>query len=905
MVQTPEIFTVTSFKPQIFSGLSDLTATKNTPTEIHTYHSGEKVTFSLYIKGSAGLKPQDIKSYTVSTFAKQKSRTALSSSLEVKVQDIISSTDISNLLNAAPPLNISLIRQNDNGKFNAATGSIFNLTLPDLRYLANASGKVELVSESNQTNYAPENACSADSDKICGSNTLNISNCITYKCWRFTKGSQIAKDCCRGLVNSPGAGNQNISSSSSGTPSIPTPTCNKDTKQIECKSTNIFYVPYCNKRYIPDCSQESNSSEASSSSSGSSSGIFESKPLCKPFLAIFSNSSGSNSSSGIIVEVPSCIPIDQAAEMYCNEVTKLPYDPRFSPSNYINDFCSYESDPEEKKGCCAGCGAIYDKITGSTDVSQDINKIRSCIDYNADGGYCDNFKRSETCVKESCYEQEYGSDELKGCCITNDEAAMKEFQSLKNAQLSEDAGMIYNIITFNNNPTKKPVKILKSTDDLIVQNFELTLPNDPNIDSVIIRAACQDTRGKIYNTELNIVPIPDFSGTVIAKDTKPGTCYQPTIFSLKVNNGGTITVYKGQPVEIPIVITDAELSLKNSLKITGLNSEFESKEVNKSAGYSFTLINGIPKTPGKLPITVTAENNCKPTKFTFDILVSNATPPQETPEATTSSILLWLPKVPFIGSELLKSALKEKGKTYTKIKYDLPRGVVAGSKISLEITPTDDLRNIDLSKLRVTWISSTNRIEVPSSTIKQLANGKIKLLTYVDKDEPEGIAKIILSDITDVKSKVAQAEVNVIKPSKLSQIKGKSFDKPVIDNVLVTKDQSKPDDKSSIKIEITGKNFIGRRAKINKKEALVLKKSSGQLSRFTYAEFRNSDIEITRIRTKNNNSTLIIKLQLPKNYEGGREELFISTPVGQTFIDIELPTVKNIAKPQSKLKNKN
>ena len=195
--------------------------------------------------------------------------------------------------------------------------------------------------------------------------------------------------------------------------------------------------------------------------------------------------------------------------------------------------------------------------------------------------------------------------------------------------------MIYNIITFNHKGTKIPIKLLKSTDDLLAQNFELALPNDPDIDTVIIRAACQDSRGKIYNTELNIVLIPGETETTIAKENnKKGTCFQPTISSLKVNNNGTITVTKDEPVEIPIIATDAELDL-NSVKITGLNSEFNSEVLNKAAGYNFTLIKGTPKTVGKLTVTATATDNCKPTTFTFDILVS-ATPPP--PEVTNGGV---------------------------------------------------------------------------------------------------------------------------------------------------------------------------------------------------------------------------------------------------------------------------
>ena len=895
MLQSPEIFTVTSFKPQTVSFVGAQTSVK-APTEIHAYHSGDKVTFSIYIKGLKDSKPQDIKSYTISTYAKEKPGISLGNPnnnlkpIEVKVQDIISSTNVLDLLNNPPQLTVSVIRQDDTGKFNAATGSPFNLKLPDSRYIGNSSGKVQLISATNLLNYAPENACSTTGDKICGSNVLNISNCVTYKCWRFTKGSQVAKDCCRGLVKY--FPDTNASSSSSGTSQL-LPTCNKDTKQIECKSTNSVYVPYCNKRYIPDCLSQLNNSSGVSSSGG----LSEVKPVCKPSVEGTSNSS---SSSGLNeqVEAPTCIPLDKAAEMYCDEVTNLPYNLSFTPGDYINNFCNYISDPEKKKGCCEGAGAIYDKLTGEQNVSEDVNGIRSCLDFNADGGYCEDFNRSKTCVKESCYKEEYGSDKLKACCIKNDKEASETYQLLKDAQLSEDTGMIYNIVTFNDQAAQTPVKIQKSIDDLLAQNFELTLPNDPDIDSVVIRVACEDTIGKIYNAELNIVLIPSLAETTIAQEeNKKGTCFQSTISSLKVNNGASITVNKDELVEIPLTITDPELDL-NSVKITGLNSDFKTEELNKAPGYNFTLIKGIPKTPGKLTVTATAEDNCKPTKFTFDILVSDIPIPKE-PEiittATTNLVSVWLPTVPFIGVEFLKSIIKAPGMSYTKVKYDLPRAVVAGSKISLEIPSPANLTNINSSKLKLTWISSTNRIKILPSTIKQLPENKTKLITLIDKDEPEGIAKVVLSDITDIRNIIAQAEVNIMKPQVLTKINGMAFDKPIVENFIIKGDPGRPDDPLSLKIKITGKNFIGKKAKINNKKIIIQRKAgAGQLSRFTYAEFRNSNIAINKIQTEDNNSTLILKIKLPKNYKGSKEELFISTPLGQTFVEIDLSKTGNV-----------
>ena len=907
MLQTPEIFTVSSFKLQAVS------TTSTSPTEIHTYHAGDKVAFSVYIKGPPSIKPQNIKSYTISAYAKEKSGTTRGNPndnlkpIEVKVLDIIASTNTLDLLKNPPPLTVSVIKQDEKGKFDGATGSPFNLKLPDTRYLGNTSGKIQLISAPTDQAYIPENACSATDDKICGSNSLNVSNCLAYKCWKYSKGSQIVKDCCKGLVRSSSTITQGSSSSSSssgsssGTSQTPSPSCNKDTKQIECKSTNIFYVPYCKKRFVPDCLSSANVSSSSSSSGNNSSGSSSSgnsssssSPICKPFPAESSSSSSSGSA-----EEPTCVPIDKAAQMYCDEVSNLPYDSRFSTSDYVNNFCENISDPEEKKGCCAGCGAIYDKITGSKDISGEENGIKSCIDFNTDGGLCESFKRAETCVQESCYKEQYGSDELKACCLKNDKEATQIHKLLKDALLSEDTGMIYNIVTFGNNAAQTSVRIQKSVDDILAQNFELNLPNDPDIDSVIIKVACEDTQGKIYNSESNIVLIPGETETTIAKENnKTGACVQPAISSLKVNNGGSITVLKNEPVEIPLIITDAELDL-SSVKVTGLSSDFKSEELNKSAGYNFTVIKGTPKSSGTFTVTATAQDNCKPTKFTFDISVTDTPPPETITDLTT----VWLPKVPFIGAELLRSLLKEQGMTYTKVKYDLPRAIVAGSKTSLEIPSQINIANINPSKLKVTWISSTNRIKVPPSTIKQLSNGKIKLITFVDKDEPEGIAKVILSNTEDIKSAIAQTEVNIIKSQGFTKIKGKVFNKPIVETYKIKQDPSNPDDPLSFKIMITGENFIGRRARINNKKVIIPKKVvPGQVSRFTYAEFRNSNITINKIRTKDNNSTLIIKLRLPEDYKGGREELFISTPVGQTFTEIQFPTaVEGFKKKQKSL----
>jgi hypothetical protein len=40
---------------------------------------------------------------------------------------------------------------------------------------------------------------------------------------------------------------------------------------------------------------------------------------------------------------------------------------------------------------------------------------------------------------------------------------------------------------------------------------------------------------------------------------------------------------------------------------------------------------------------------------------------------------------------------------------------------------------------------------------------------------------------------------------------------------------------------------------------------------------------------KEHNTVLVMNIRLPKDYKGGDEELFISTPAGQTFTVIKIP----------------
>ena len=68
--------------------------------DIHTYFGGEKINFTIFVKGPPDSKPSDISSYTVTVRTKEKSGGGSTSSdatlkpLELRVEDLISSTDI-------------------------------------------------------------------------------------------------------------------------------------------------------------------------------------------------------------------------------------------------------------------------------------------------------------------------------------------------------------------------------------------------------------------------------------------------------------------------------------------------------------------------------------------------------------------------------------------------------------------------------------------------------------------------------------------------------------------------------------------------------------------------------------------------------------------------------------------
>ena len=198
--------------------------------------------------------------------------------------------------------------------------------------------------------------------------------------------------------------------------------------------------------------------------------------------------------------------------------------------------------------------------------------------------------------------------------------------------------------------------------------------------------------------------------------------------------------------------------------------------------------------------------------------------------------------------------------------------------------------NLNLEKLKVTWTSSQNNPTVIQTIPELLQNGIIKLTIQVNKDEPEGKAKIRISTDDD-KNILAESEINIIKPQSASGIKGvRKFAAPIIIKHSIVQN---PKNKELLEIKITGENFIGKRANINNKKIVVSKKNKDKLS-LTIAEFRNPDILITRTYTTKKNTELTIKVRLPNDYKSSKEDLFISTPVGQTYIQIQLPKGKQV-----------
>ena len=133
---------------------------------------------------------------------------------------------------------------------------------------------------------------------------------------------------------------------------------------------------------------------------------------------------------------------------------------------------------------------------------------------------------------------------------------------------------------------------------------------------------------------------------------------------------------------------------------------------------------------------------------------------------------------------------------------------------------------------------------------------------------------------------IAESEINVIKPALVFGIKGKKrFTAPAILKHTVSRD------KENIEIIITGNNFIGKRAQINGKKIIIPKKNPSGLKSFTQAEFKNEEIKITKTLIRNKKTELVINAKLPENYKGTKEELFVSTPAGQVYVEIEVPGI--------------
>ena len=987
---------------------TNIQAVQQTNKDIHTYYAGEDISFTLSIKGPPNTKPQDLAYYGITVTADEKSSTTATSNspnsitLELSPKDIVSTTDILNFFKNPPPLSVTLIRQNESGAFRAAAGNIFKFTLPDTRYLANKSGKIQLFTPANSSSIVPENKCKSES--ICGT---DLASCIAYKCWRFSKGG-VANDCCKGLLPLD-LSSDTTSSSSSGKVEIPTPTCDPQTKLIQCKTTNIVYVPYCKDRATPDCSsdgktickpilKQSSAIQTTSSSSGNTTFSGTTPTSSTSSTSSTSTTSGSSNdissstsnSASVTENPPTCVPLKDSVDLYCSEVSNLstPLN-EFDAAGCISSNCTFVDALEEKRSCCAGCGAIFDKLTEPNHDNSDDDGIRSCLDIN--GGYCNQFRSAEICVKEACYKLDQSSDDLSICCLKYDKEAARISQILKETKAEDEDGSVYNVITFKEDKNRAPLKIQKTLEDVITQNIDLVLPNDPQVSKLTIKATMKDKKGKTKETELKIVLIPgkeqkDSTGTTgtatstqtEVKETQ--TCTPPSISSLKVSDGGTINTEINNPIEIPVIATDPENDI-TSFSVTSGGPEFKIEEKTKDAGYYYVSISGTPKTAGKVSFAAKAIDKCgKLTSFSFSVFVIDPDKPllptgtetlaQKPPEQqnqagqgnqteqnlqaraqetnseiptntnaqnTGSSITVnnnannnaeqptllandsgssgnqqgslndsisnqntqdskktdsslsnvWLPGVLQPQEKTIKATINGQEITTKIIDIVLNRTIISGSTLPLELVSPLDVINLKPSSLKIMWLTSDNMSkDLSPMLLKLLPGGLMRLTAHIEKEEPEGKTFIIISNAEDLTKIISHSEINIIKPAIATTTEGKILGPPIITRINVLQDLK---DKQTCTITALGKDFLENKIKVNNNLITVLEKNSAKTKNLTYAEFRNNRINILDSNIKNNGTELILKIKLPINYSGNKEELFITTPIGEVFSEIQLP----------------
>lgn len=577
-------------------GTSGGTAVSSAPIETHYYKHGDKLDFTVFVKGPSLSKPQDISSYTFTAVANDTLSSSLSDGgkiLELYVNDIVASTDLQNLLNYPPPLNISLIRQDSKGEFKAVSNDTFKLKLPDVRYIAGDSGRLVLVNPVGNLKSIPENKCGPVSDKVCGVDNIGISSCINYGCYKYSKGSPFAKECCKGnllndldeiKVSSSGSTSQVTSSGGSVEPK---PQCNKDTKEIQCASTSKFYVPHCNMIQTPSCDDQG-------------------KPICKK------DSAGGELS----YEEPKCLVYSESTNLFCKDVSELLYINGFDPAGCVNDYCSSAKNTDIKLSCCKACSLIYEKVKNPSIEYSEAERIKSCVDF--DGGYCGDLKNAFACVDGECYKKENGTNDYKVCCSKFDKNASVKNALLSEGSLSEEQGMIYNVISLGNNK----LKINMSQNEIIGQNFQLRLPDDPGIDNVILRASFKDKKGKTRDSEIKIALEKIENTKESSSDKKPSVeCNSPQISSVKVQNGGKLEVMVGDYLEIPIVVEDKDSDIE-SFKIEGLNKDFTLLPATKLPNYQNSIIKGKAITPGKVSILANSSDKCgKNVSFKFDVFI--------------------------------------------------------------------------------------------------------------------------------------------------------------------------------------------------------------------------------------------------------------------------------------------
>ena len=102
-----------------------------------------------------------------------------------------------------------------------------------------------------------------------------------------------------------------------------------------------------------------------------------------------------------------------------------------------------------------------------------------------------------------------------------------------------------------------------------------------------------------------------------------------------------------------------------------------------------------------------------------------------------------------------------------------------------------------------------------------------------------------------------------------------------------------PSNKRIVYILISGRNLIGKNVPtVSKDKSKTNKKQINSSSNLTRANLNNINIEVIKSIIRKQNTELVVIVKLPIGYKGGDEGLTISTPAGQTSLQIKLPRIK-------------